>query len=136
MSTPSGVRIVTSTGVDVTEAVQALYDLAINSMDFGSGMWTAEDAKPVAELARICQFGQREEIDKYIADLAHRAEAHDFVRDHYDAVYPQRSGRSFTIEDSKVARRALEAHEHVLSSAGRCMWPGCTGGPVPRLGGG
>ncbi len=103
--------------VDVTEAVQALYDLAIHSMDFGSGFWSAEDARPVAQLAAICGFEQREEVEKYIDDRDHEAQGAAWLREHYDEVgrpYSQYWGRSATL-----------GHEHVYSTVGRCMWPGC-----------
>lgn len=124
MSTPNGTRIFTSKGDDVTEAVQALYDLAIHSMDFGSNMWSAEDAKPVAELARLCDFEGREEIDKYLTDLAFWAEARDWRSEHDELVYPKVSRRPAHI-DWDAQQRALKGHEHVLASTGRCMWPNC-----------
>ena len=40
------------TETDITEGVQALYDLVISSMDWGSGFWTYEDALPVAQVGR------------------------------------------------------------------------------------
>lgn len=51
---------------DITEGVKALYDLAVSSMDFGSGFWTVEDALPVAELARTCGFDKVEELERYV----------------------------------------------------------------------
>lgn len=67
---------------DITEGVKALYDLAVESMDYGSGFWTVEDAVPVAELARTCGFNKVEELERYVegkrreenAEAARRAE--------------------------------------------------------------
>ena len=36
------------TDTDITQGVQALYDLVISSMNWGSGFWSWEDALPVA----------------------------------------------------------------------------------------
>jgi len=54
------------TETDITEGVQALYDLVISSMDFRSGFWTVEDAVPVAVIARLLKFKQAEEIERYL----------------------------------------------------------------------
>jgi len=56
------------TQTDVTEGVQALYDLATGSMDFGSGFWTFEDALPVARIARLCGFSLVEEVERYVRE--------------------------------------------------------------------
>lgn len=53
---------------DITEGVQALYDLVIGSTEWGSGFWTAEDARPVALLARACGFGRAEEAERYLRE--------------------------------------------------------------------
>jgi hypothetical protein len=66
--TPNGAKIeaVLTDGSrhDVTEAVQALYDLVVQSLDWGSGFLTVEDAVPVADIARLCGFGDAP--DEYI----------------------------------------------------------------------
>ena len=49
---------------DITEGVQVLYDLAIGSMDYGSGFWNYEDAKPVADLGKLCGFNGWEGVQK------------------------------------------------------------------------
>ena len=54
--------------IDVTTGVQALYDLVINSMDWGSGFLSLEDVIPISEIARICGFEQLKEIDEYIKE--------------------------------------------------------------------
>jgi hypothetical protein len=68
--TPSGVEIVARGGdgseANVTEAVQALYDIVIGSMDWGSGFLTVEDALPIAELAERCGFKEAEEAHRYL----------------------------------------------------------------------
>jgi len=104
------------TETDVTEGVQALYDLAIGSMDFGSGFWSAEDAAPVAKLARICGFRQVEEIERYLRNQQHSEEQQQFIREHAEAVekYRAMSGYGYPVP-----------HDHVFSSAGKCMWPYC-----------
>lgn len=70
MKTPAGVTITAirpnGSTEDVTESVSALYDLLIGSMDWGSGFLTAEDAIPVARLARICGFKDSEEAERYL----------------------------------------------------------------------
>lgn len=70
MATPNGAVITAASPdgatVDLTEGVQCLYDLVINSMDWGSGFISAEEALPVAEVARACGFAQVEEVEKYV----------------------------------------------------------------------
>jgi hypothetical protein len=56
------------TEVDVTTGVQALYDLALGSMDYGSGFWTSEDAAPVAEIARVCGFEGLADLECYVGE--------------------------------------------------------------------
>lgn len=60
------------TETDITEGVQALYDLVISSMDWGSGFWTAEDARPVAILARRMRFERAEEAERYLRERERR----------------------------------------------------------------
>lgn len=102
------------TVTDVTGAVQALYDLAISSMDFRSGFWSAEDAEPVAELAQVCDFRQREEIARYAKEQREQAEVSAFVR-----TLPALP------RDHAAYLAVFLGHEHVFSCRGRCMWPGC-----------
>jgi hypothetical protein len=97
---------------NVTAAVQALYDLAVGSMDYQSGFWTYEDASPVAELAERCGFEGHEGISKYARDELHKREASAWQRDNLSG------GGSFGYE-------WRVPHEHAFSVAGRCMWPGC-----------
>lgn len=100
------------TVTDVTSAVQALYDLAVSSMDYTSGFWSYEDAAPVAELAKRCEFRGYEGIEKYARDELHKTEASAWQRDNLSG------GGSFGYE-------WRVPHEHAFSVAGRCMWPGC-----------
>lgn len=99
------------TETDITEGVQALYDLVIGSMNWGSGFWTAEDARPVAILARRMGFERAEEAERYLREQEHGEQRSEFLRVHHG---PFRH----------VSGIAL-AHDHVYSTAGRCMWPGC-----------
>jgi hypothetical protein len=67
-TTPNGTRLVAQNSDgehDITDAVGALYDLAVGSMDYSSGFWSEEDAVPVALLARLCGFGGAEGLEKY-----------------------------------------------------------------------
>lgn len=107
------------TETDITEGVQALYDLVIGSMDFRSGFWSAEDARPVALLACACGFEKAEEIERYLRDREHDDQRHQFK------IERQRA------EGAHVILRWIERdgtplpHDHVFSVAGRCMWPAC-----------
>jgi len=97
------------TETDITEGVQALYDLVISSMDFRSGFWTVEDAVPVAVIARLLKFKQAEEIERYLRHQQHNREQQEFLARRQDA----------------KAHRPLPEHDHVFSSAGKCMWFYC-----------
>jgi hypothetical protein len=70
VSTPSGVTIHAhrkdGLDVDITEGVQALYDTVIQSLDWGSGFLTIEDALPIARVAEVCGFEQAEEAQRYL----------------------------------------------------------------------
>lgn len=104
---------------DITEGVQALYDLVIGSMDWGSGFLTAEDARPVALLARALGFERAEEAERYLRDQEHSEQQMEFLRKR------KATGQVYVNDDYG---RALP-HDHVFSTAGRCMWPSC-----PELG--
>jgi hypothetical protein len=94
------------TETDITEGVQALYDLVISSMNWGSGFWTGEDALPVAVVGRLLGFEKIDEVERYVN-----------ARSDYERAEPWR----FRNEQSITA----VPHEHVLNSAGRCVWPWC-----------
>lgn len=96
---------------DVTEVVKALYDLCLGSMDFRSGFWTAEDAAPVAMMARLAGFESAEEVEKYVSEALHYEEVRAWRRD--NGVGGITGAQNFS------------GHGHVFSSQGRCMWPGC-----------
>lgn len=100
------------TETDVTAGVQALYDLVISSMDFRSGFWSYEDAVPVGEMARLCDFEKREEIEKYVRQELHEKETAEWRRDE-------------GLRNKAVLFGYRVPHDHVWSSADRCMWPGC-----------
>lgn len=105
--------------VNVTEAVKALYDLAINSIDFGSGLWTAEDAIPVAELAEICGFEQREEVQKYISKQLAWQDTSAFLLEHPEA----EAMRLTSLGTAQVV--TCVPHDHVYNRVGKCMWRHC-----------
>jgi hypothetical protein len=71
-ATPAGVVITATkpdgTTVNITEGVQTLYDLTIDSMDWGSGFLTAEDAAPVVEIAKTCGFTRYEAAEAYVKE--------------------------------------------------------------------
>lgn len=95
---------------DITEGVRALYDLAVSSMDFRSGFWTAEDAAPVALLGRACGFKEVEEVERYLRQQQHSDAQQEFLRKH-----PEAQGRL----------GGPPPHDHVFSPVGKCMWPQC-----------
>ena len=77
MLTPNGTRIMATVevddgvwgqAVDVTEGVQALYDIVVQSMDWGSGFLTVEDALPVVEIAKVCGFDGIREAEAYLVE--------------------------------------------------------------------
>lgn len=96
--------------VDITEAVKVLYDLAIGSMDFGSGFWNAEDAAPVAHLAELCEFENAESVRAYVSSQLQSEEQMQFLLE---------SGRGPGWHYFGIP------HEHVFSTQGKCLWPGC-----------
>lgn len=96
---------------DITEGVQALYDLVIGSMDWGSGFWTAEDAAPVAKLARACGFERAGEAERYLSEQMHSDQQGAFMKSR-QGPWRDRAGTPL-------------AHDHVFSPAGKCVWPGC-----------
>jgi hypothetical protein len=100
---------------DITEGVQALYDLVISSMDWGSGFWTEDDAAPVSLIGHLLGFAKIDQVDKYIADRVHERELFAY-RETW--VPPVVSRPLKWAED-------YPEHDHVFSSVGRCMWPGC-----------
>jgi hypothetical protein len=71
-TTPSGVTITATapdgTTTNITEGVQALYDGVIQSMDWGSGFWSIEEAAPIADIAHLCGFQGVEETDRYLLE--------------------------------------------------------------------
>jgi hypothetical protein len=89
------------TETDITEGVQALYDLVISSMDWGSGFWTGEDALPVAVVGRLLGFEQIDEVERYVND------------------------RNGSWWQKPPDPQIPVPHDHVLNSAGRCIWPWC-----------
>jgi len=107
------------TETDITEGVQALYDLVIGSMNWGSGFWTAEDAAPVAKLARACGFERAGEAERYLNEQLHSEQQSAFIR-----------SRPGPWRD--VAGMALR-HDHVFSPAGKCVWPACAAKETPAI---
>lgn len=117
------------TETDITEGVQAMYDLLLSSMDWGSGFWTYEDALPVAKIGALFGFEQDAEVQRYVAKMQHEHEADAWRREHPGAM-PRHPG-SWSVLLFNGAMTGLIApeypapHEHVLSSVGKCMWPRC-----------
>lgn len=108
------------TETDITEGVQALYDLVINSMNWGSGFWTAEDALPVAQIGRLLGFERIDEVERYVAERQHDIERQEWLNTHPTARNP--------ISPRGILTGWYESpidHDHVLSSVRRCMWPRC-----------
>lgn len=125
----SGVRVFArtedGTETDITEGVQALYDLVLNSMDWGSGFLTAEDARPVALLARACGFGKAAEAERYLRDREHSEQQQEFMRRRTAEIETPGPGWVRTAQWLKTGTSEPIEHEHVFSTAGRCMWPQC-----------
>jgi hypothetical protein len=90
--------------------VQALYDLVLSSMDWGSGFLTAEDARPVALLARTCGFEKAEEAERYLREQEHSDQQQEFSR---------------VRRETRQGINGRVPHDHLFSTAGRCMWSGC-----------
>ena len=117
---------------DITEGVQALYDLAIHSMDYGSGFWSYEDAAPVAKLATLMGWDGADGLQQYADDQLHKTEASAWARDNghltYESWYESFMIRQEYADGSVVAYPSwrLKQHEHVFSTVGRCMWHQCT----------
>jgi hypothetical protein len=120
-----------SPGVDVTDAVGALYDLCLASMDYRSGFWSYEDAKPVAKMAELMGYEQREAIEKYRDDQLEQAERNAFYLDNKINPYNMPHHRELhvkTMADGSVINQWLTvpiAHDHVYATSGKCMWPKC-----------
>jgi hypothetical protein len=98
---------------DVTEGVQALYDLVIGSMDWGSGFWSYEDALPVANIAQLAGFDQCGEAERYVKEALFEKES---------AEWKAKQPPSTRYTDA--AYQPL-SHDHVFSVSGKCMWPRC-----------
>ena len=98
------------TRTDVTEGVQALYDLVISSLNWGSGFWSYEDALPVARIARLGGFKRSKEAERYVREALHCEESGAWRTAHW-----QRWGDP----------SGPFPHDHVFSTVGRCMWPQC-----------
>jgi hypothetical protein len=110
---------------DITEGVQALYDLLIDSMDWGSDMLSAEDARPIALLARACCFERAAEAERYLREREHVEQQTKFIQKRQqEADHRSRDGWVFNVHWYGAAGVPLE-HDHVFSTVGRCMWLGC-----------
>lgn len=119
---------------DITEAVQALYDLAVSSLDYGSGFWSYEDAAPVARLAKLMGWEGAEGLQKYCDDKLHRTEADAWMADNGHSLYWCRSCAYISVPYEKHSadgsichgnKIVLAPHEHVFSTPGRCMLHDC-----------
>lgn len=89
--------------IDVTEAVQVLYDLAV-SYGVGSGFWTLEDVTPVLDLARAAGFADLKNIEAYVE----AEKRHTELR-------------------AEIQEKAIEGieHNHYFSPDGQCMVAHC-----------
>jgi len=142
------------TETDITDGVGALYDLVVGSMDWGSGFLTVEDATPVSVIAHACGYENAAEVDEYLAARTQETESAAWQNDvsrykHSDhtpdcdreacaagrlcpAAMMQGVVHLYHAPGYVSARspRTGEAipHQHVYSSVGRCMWPGCKQG--------
>lgn len=111
---------------DITEGVQVLYDLVTSSMNWGSGFWTAEDARPVALLARTCGFQGAEKAERYLRAKEHDAQQQEFISRREAEINTTGQGWVRTVQWDKPGSGGEPVeHDHVFSTAGRCMWPGC-----------
>jgi hypothetical protein len=131
------VHLPDGTTVDITEGVQALYDLVISSMDWGSGFWTAEDAEPVVHVARTCGFNGCEEAERYVqARLDHDRRVNEMAEEtrrnrerieENRAVMAKRAGFELAKYDFLFTGDVTNDHAHAFEPDGiRCLWPGCT----------
>ena len=113
---------------NVSEGVQALYDLVISSMNWGSGFWSWEDALPVAKIGRLAEFAKIDEVERYVRERKHDEETGRWRQENIPVKVTAKSlltglgGDGFT---GLLGGKPLP-HQHVFSSAGRCMWPCCT----------
>jgi hypothetical protein len=110
---------------DITDGVQVLYDLVIQSQNFGSGFWTIEDLEPVARLAELCDFERSGDVRKYIEDEKHYRELVEWNAKNF-ATRPVSVITGLGTDLKSLLGGDAESHEHVYSSVGRCMWPLCT----------
>jgi hypothetical protein len=114
-TTPNGTRIIAHKAdgaeVNITEGVQALYDLVIQSMDWGSGFFTVEDALPVVAIAKTCGFASAEEAERYVDDQRFSTEQRAFI-----------DARQISYSPSS---EEPPAHDHIFGSSMRCLWPWC-----------
>ena len=97
------IRADDGTEKDVTEGIQAMYDLIIESMDWGSGFLSFEDAVPMAVVARALGFKRCDEVERYL--LEHQR---------MEGRLPRRDGSWEPVP-----------HDHLFSAKGACMWPRC-----------
>ena len=111
--------------VDVTAAMGALYDLCLNSMDYGSGFWTYEDANPVAEMAELMDWDGKEGITKYRDNRLYDKEQSEYL----SALYPGHHFPQERYSDLFVTRSPGRLdpvyHDHWYSTMGKCLWPCC-----------
>lgn len=60
---------ITCEGQDVTEGVQALYDLMIHSMDFGSGFLSEDELVPIFKISIVAGFDVSA-LERYLVNSA------------------------------------------------------------------
>jgi hypothetical protein len=121
---------------DVTDAMAALYDLAIQSMDYGSGFWSYEDAVPVAEMAELMDWEGSTEIIRYRDNQLYTSERSDWIRKTFEPPYPSLwdvpfvtwTQRTATSVDGSTFVQNIQVpapHEHVYGTLDKCFWPQC-----------
>lgn len=102
--------------VDVTDGVQALYDIVIQSMDWGSGFLSVEDALPVLHVAKTCGFEDWQAAQVYVnSPIQNREEAEWRERENFPVSGPW--------GHLSLEHRARGVHE--FSSVGECLFPTC-----------
>lgn len=115
MKTPNGTTITATVDgetADITEAVAAIYDLVIQSLNWGSGFLTMEDALPMAVLGRVCGFQESAEAERYLRSAIEGLEEDIGKADEHGAWPSERR----SIGDRSRQRALVES---VLSGLGR-----------------
>ena len=115
--------------VDITEAVQALYDLAMMGNGYGSGFWSYEDAAPVLKLAKLMDWDADDELQKYADEKLFLTERAAYLSDNDLNAEKCVEGRQERLPVlggyQLVTRWRVKKHDHAYSTTGQCMWYSC-----------